>query len=187
MCKRKKEDLPQENVDLLIDNIKGQDTESIVVNNIPGGTIFVKGALGHFGKYLGHGIHSFIRILLSESQDLTSISCEFIAQKHIHEENLTHDIDKIEKLTEEEPEGIEIMILDIGNEVVENEFLSARLIVLVHDGTVEVHDQHFNFTPFPCFPEISRNIEEHGLEEENEADPLVVLVVLHFVRFTRHT
>lgn len=177
---------PQEDVDLLIDDVEGEDTEPVVVDDIPGRSVLVEGTLGNFGEDLGHRIHSFIGILLSEGEDLTPIGRELIAQEHVHEENLPDHIDKVEELTEEEAEGVKVVILDIGDEVVENEFLPPALVVLIYDGRVEVHDQHFDTTPFPRLPEVAWDVEEHGLEEEDEADPLVVLVVLYLVRLTRH-
>jgi hypothetical protein len=39
-------------------------------------------------------------------------------------------------------------------------------------------NQHSDLSTFRGLPQIPRDVEESGLEEEDEADPLVVLVVL---------
>ena len=38
-------------------------------------------------------------------------------------------------------------------------------------------NEHLDFSSFPSLPQISRDVEEDGLEEEGEADPLVVFVI----------
>jgi len=41
-------------------------------------------------------------------------------------------------------------------------------------------NQHSDLSTLRGLPQVSGNVEEGSLEEKNEADPLVVLVVLHF-------
>ena len=48
--------LPDEDVDLFVDNIEWENAEAILLLNRTGGTIVVERTLGYLGKYLGHGI-----------------------------------------------------------------------------------------------------------------------------------
>ena len=41
-------------------------------------------------------------------------------------------------------------------------------------------NKHADLAPLGGLPEVPRDVEESGLEEEHEANPLVVLVVLNF-------
>ena len=44
---------------------------------------------------------------------------------------------------------------------------------------LESLNEKLDLSTFRRFPEVPRDVEESGLKEEDEADPLVVLVVLH--------
>jgi len=177
---------PKEDVNLFVDDVERENTKTVVVDDLSGRTIFVERAFRDFGEDFGHWVFSLVRVILCEGQDLAPVGRKFVAKKHVHEEDLADDVDEVEKFAEEEAKGVEVVVLNIGNKVVEDELLPTTFVVLIDDWTVEVHDKHLDSTTFPRLPEVTGNVEEHGLEEEDETHPLVVLVVLHFVRLAYH-
>ena len=42
---------PEDEIDLLIENVDGENTLSVMSLNVTTGTVLVKGALGHSGKH----------------------------------------------------------------------------------------------------------------------------------------
>ena len=57
---------PKEDVDLLIDNVQGQDAHGIVLFNFTGGSKLVEGALCHAGKDVDHGVDAVLLVPLGE-------------------------------------------------------------------------------------------------------------------------
>ena len=47
---------PEEDIDLLVEDVDGQDALSVMSLNVATGTILVKCTLGHPGKHSGHGV-----------------------------------------------------------------------------------------------------------------------------------
>lgn len=172
---------PEEHVDLLVDNIQRQHAQSVELLHVAGGTVFVEGTLGHLGKDPGHRIDALVRLHFGELEHIAAVGAELPIQEEVHEVDLTDDIHKVEGFAHEEAEGVEVVPVQVADEVVHEDLLAVILALLVHNGAVEVHDQHLEATALPGLPQVARHIEEDGLEEEDEAHPLVVLVVLHFV------
>lgn len=104
-------------------------------------------------------------------------------QKHIHEKDLSDDIDEIEEFAKEETEGVNIIVVNVRDEIFQNELLPCALVVVLNDGAVQIHHEHLHTSTFPTFPQVSWNVEEHGLEEKNKAHPLIVFVVFHLIGF----
>lgn len=129
-------DLPEENIYLFVHNVERENTETIVVDDLPRGTIFVECAFGNFGENFGHRVFPLIRIFFSKGQDFAPIGCEFVAKKHVHEKNLSDDVDKVEEFAEKEPEGIKIVVLNIGNKVVQNELLPSTFVIFINDWAI---------------------------------------------------
>ena len=65
---------PEENVNLLIDDIDGQNTDCIVGLGSSRRTVLEKGAFRDSRKYSGHWIDTFFRVGLQETQHFNPIS-----------------------------------------------------------------------------------------------------------------
>ena len=87
----------EENVNFLVDNIYGQNAKSILDFNGSRRSIVVKSTLGDFWKNFGHWINSFFNRQFANSQNVSSISEKLAAQKIVHEIQLEHCIDKVQK------------------------------------------------------------------------------------------
>jgi hypothetical protein len=49
-------DKPDEDVDLLVDDVQGQDTEAVLLLDRAGRAVLEEGTLGHLGEHLGHRV-----------------------------------------------------------------------------------------------------------------------------------
>lgn len=172
---------PQEHVDLFVDNVQGQHAQTVVGLHTAGWTVFVERAFGDLRKHPRHGINALIRLQLSELQDITAIGAELAVEEEVHKVDLSNHIHKVQGFAHEESEGVEIVAVQVANEVVDQDLFAIVLALIVHNRAVEIHDQHLEASAFPGLPQIARYVEQDGLEEEDEAHPLVVLVVLHLV------
>jgi len=177
----KQEPEPQEHVDLLVDDVERQDAETVQLLDGSRRTVFVERTLGDFGEHPGHGVSPVLGFHLGEPEHVGAVRAELTVQEVIDEEYLGDDIDKVEELAQEEPYGIEVLRVQVIGEVVDQQLLAIRLALLADDRAVEVEHQHFDAAAFPCLPHVPGQVEEHGLEKEHEAHPLVVLVILDLV------
>ena len=99
--------LPDEDVDLLVDDVDGQDAEAIFLLDRAGGTILVEGALGNLGEHSGHGIGPVLGFHFRVGQDISAVAHELSAEEEVGEVDLPDDVDEVEDLAEEELEGVE--------------------------------------------------------------------------------
>jgi len=141
----------------------------------------VERTLGDFRKDPGHGINALIGLQFGKLEDVAAVGAEFAVQEEVHKVNLADHVHKVQGLAHKESEGVEIVAVQIANEVVHEDLLAIVLALVVHNGAVQVHHQHLEASTLPGLPQIARHVEKDGLEEEDEADPLVVLVVLDLV------
>ena len=54
---------PEEDVDLLVDDVDRQDAQPVVVHDRSRRPVLVEGALGHLGEDLGHRVHPLLHVL----------------------------------------------------------------------------------------------------------------------------
>lgn len=71
--------------------------------------------------------------------------------------------------------------MQIGGKVVNQQLLAVVLAIFTDNRAVEVEHKHLDAATLPRLPHVPGQVEEHCLEEEHEAHPLVVLVVLDLV------
>ena len=81
-------DIPDEDVNLFVDDVEGENAETVFLLNCSGGTILVEGTLGYLGKYLGHGIGSVFRLHLGVGQNVPTVAQELPTEEEISEINL---------------------------------------------------------------------------------------------------
>ena len=61
---------PEEDINLLVENVHAEHAECIKRHEQSGASIFVERALGHAGEHLGHGVDAVFRVLAGELEDL---------------------------------------------------------------------------------------------------------------------
>ena len=86
-----KEVEPQEDVDLLIDNVDGQDTECIVTLDVARGTELVEGALGHAGKDVDDRVHPILFITHGKGYNLDTKGEEGPTEESVHQKQLAYN------------------------------------------------------------------------------------------------
>lgn len=141
----------------------------------------MEGAFGDLWEDTRHWVATHLWLQFGESQHVTAVRWEFAIQEVIHEIDLADDVDEVQGFADEKPERVEIVSAQVLLEIADENFLAVLFAILVHYGHVQVEHEHFDATTFPCLPKVPWYVEEHGLEEQSEAHPLVVFVVLHFV------
>ena len=105
------------------------------------------------------------------------------ATKRSTRQSLTNNVDQVEEFAEEEPERIPLVVVPVDGEVVGEQLDPVLLGVSINGWDVHVLDQHLDLAALPGLPEVAGDIEKECLEEECEADPLVVLVVADLLAF----
>jgi len=164
---------PEEDVDLLDDDVDGEDAESVMVLDGSRSSVLVEGALGHLGEHPGHGVHPVLHLRVGHAEDVQPISGELSSQEGVHEVHLPHDVDEVEDLAEDELVDVEVMAADgAGHPVHDHSAPILRRLALDH-GFVEFLYEHADLSSLPRLPDEVREVAEDSLEEEYEADPLV--------------
>ena len=79
---------PEEDVDLLIDDIDGQDAEGIVALNVSRRAKLVEGAFGHAREYVDDRVHPVFFVAEGEGDDLDAKCEEGPVEETVHEEQL---------------------------------------------------------------------------------------------------
>ena len=125
---------PDEDVDLLVDDVEGQDAEAVFLLHSTGGTIVVERALGHLGKDLGHGIGPVFGLHLGVGQHLEAIVPKLVAKEEVSEVDMTEDIGKVKDFAEEEPDGVEAVSSPVEAPVADDVVNLALLTLSADDG-----------------------------------------------------
>ena len=106
-----------EDVDLLIDDVEWENTESVVVLDSPGWSVLAELTLGNFGEDSVHRVHPGVEVLLRHGKHVATKLGELVAQEHVREVDLNDNVDKVEKFAENKfhkvsstPGGSEIML-----------------------------------------------------------------------------
>ena len=63
---------PEEDVDLLVQDVHPEDAEGVQGHERPGSAVLVERALGHAGEDPGHGVHAVLGVLPSELEHLAA-------------------------------------------------------------------------------------------------------------------
>ena len=79
---------------------------------------------------------------------------------------LTCNIDEGEKFTKEISVGPEVVLFQIGVQIVNEQFLLQLLVSLGLDSHIEIHPQGQNLPGLPVLPQPARDIEDHTLEDK---------------------
>ena len=70
---------PEEDIDLLVEDVDGKNTLGIVSLDIAAGTVLVEGALGHPGKHPGHRVCPALLLHLNKGGRMDAVLGELVA------------------------------------------------------------------------------------------------------------
>ena len=73
---------------------------------------------------------------LRHGKDIATIRCELSSEEKVHEVDLTNNIDEVEELTEEESEGVAVIVVSGVGEVVNQNLDSVMLDILLNNGQI---------------------------------------------------
>ena len=79
---------PDEDVDLLVDDVERENAEAVFLLDGAGGTVVVEGTLGHLGEDLGHGVRPLLGLHLGVGQDVEAVVPELVAEEEVGEVDL---------------------------------------------------------------------------------------------------
>ena len=115
-------------------------------------------------------MHSSPLLPIAEQQALakthTSVNKKCVRLSLLPFRALTHDVEEGEELAEEVSVGPEVVVLQVGVEVVDEELLLLPLLHLGDDPQVEVHHEGGDLARLPVFPQPPRDVKEDRLKRE---------------------
>lgn len=79
---------PEEDVDLLVDDVDGEDAQGVVLLQLPRGAELTEGALGHAREHEDHGIYPHLLVIFHELDHVQAEGEEGVAQEPIDQEHL---------------------------------------------------------------------------------------------------
>jgi len=87
---------PEEDIDLLVDDVERKNAET--VNSLYGarGTILVERAFSHFWKDVSHRVESLTVWHLRYGNNITSVGAKFSSKEKVHKKYLANDVDEVE-------------------------------------------------------------------------------------------
>ena len=100
---------PERDVDLLVDDVQSEDTQSVQLLDGSRGSVLVESALGHPGENLHHGVGPVLVLHAHEVDHICPVGHEDSSQEKVDEIHLTDDIDEVEKVAEDVSEGKEMI------------------------------------------------------------------------------
>ncbi|GFS31011.1 putative secreted protein [Trichonephila inaurata madagascariensis] len=168
---------PQEDVNLLVDDIERHDAQGVVSLQVGGRSILLEAALGYPGEDPNHGINPVLWVRVDEVDYLESIVHELPIEEPIHEEHLSDDVHEGKYFADEVPPRVPIVRLPAGHEIVHQELFLLLLLRFSQHTDVQVHHEGLDLSALPHAPQPPGHVEEGGLQKQHEAHPLVVFVV----------
>lgn len=105
---------PEEDVDLLVDHVQGQDTDGIMSLYFATHSIFVECALGHPREDVGERVYAILIVgRVQEHDDVQAKTQELAFEEQVHEEYLPNNVDKGEHLADVVPIRPPIVITEM--------------------------------------------------------------------------
>ena len=83
---------PEEDVDLLVDDVHGQEAEAVLALDGAGGTVLVEGALGQLGEDAVHGVVPLLEGHLRLAEHLRAVLGELPAEEQVHQVDLRNHV-----------------------------------------------------------------------------------------------
>lgn len=77
---------PEEDVDLLVEDVQSQNAQGVVFLNRARGTEFVEGTLGYPGEDGDHGIGTIVLVHIAELEYVGTVGQEAVTEETVHHE-----------------------------------------------------------------------------------------------------
>ena len=158
---------PEEDEDLLIDNVHTENTESVKVLDCSGASILLKSAFCHPGEDAGHGVNPVLWVLAGEAEYLQAVLREGVPEEGVGQADLKDDIDQIEEFTEIELQRPHSMLhsvipslLHVIRELLD---LLGSQVRVKGQRKVEAIDEVVKFFALHHFPNPVRDVKHNGL------------------------
>ena len=168
---------PEEDVDLLVDDVDGKNTLGIMSLNITTGTVLVEGALGHPGEHPGHRVGPALLLHLNKGGRVDPVLGELVAEEAVGEEDLTDDVDQVETVGEEDVDGPAVVFSERLHQVAGQGFDSLLSVLFIEVEPGQASQQPPHLPILHRLEDVVREVEHDSLQEEDEGDPLVVGLV----------
>jgi len=169
----------EKHVDLLVDDVKRENAEGVVLRKRTRWTKLLEGALRHLWKDSVERIVSHVDWLLHLGQHIPSKFLELVSEEHVGEEDLADDVGKVEELAGKELEEVSSSLCLLLFEILCNKLDTVPPCALVHEGVKlgQTIGEKLHDASLGGLPEQAREIEHAGLKHEHEPNPLVESVI----------
>lgn len=172
---------PDEDVNLLVDDVDGEHTHGVVCLDRPGRAELPEGALGDPGKDACHGVDSVLGIHIGEVDDLGAVRQEGAAQEEVGEVDIAYHHHQTQRLAQEEPNCPVHVHVEVSDHILREDFVLLESCVLVHGQLIQTRQNGGEQASFHVLPQVPRYIEHDGLQHQNKRDPLVVCVIHNLI------
>jgi len=170
---------PQSDIDLLIDDVEGEDTHGVVLLDRTRGSVFVERTFRDSGKHHHHGIGSCVILFVDEIENFSTVGHEDTAEEEVDEVHLTDHIDEVEHVADKVLDGVHVVHAPSLPQILH------QFVAVISEGIVGCVDafgpesvcDFVEFLVLESFPQVVRDVEHDTLKEEHEGDPLVVGMV----------
>jgi len=166
---------PEEHVDLFINNVEGENAQTVVIDNRSWRTILVERTFGHLGEDLGHRVDPLLRVHVGDVEDVWPVAGEVAIEEDVHEVHLTHDIHEVEELTKDELVHVQVVGLNVPRDIVGDDmsFPLCGLCISLEGHRAEILQKKLQQSALPVLPQEVRKVASQCLSEQDEDDPLV--------------
>lgn len=117
---------PQENVDLLVQNVERQQAQGVVLLDAARRPVLVERALGEPRKHLHHRIGPVLLVHAREVDDVRAVRQKGAAQKLVHKDDVHDDVGQVQQLAEEVAERVAVVRAQAFQHVVDEALLAAE-------------------------------------------------------------
>lgn len=137
----------------------------------------MEGAFGNTREDSDHGVHSILLFLVRVLDHVHSVPCKLSPEEQVNEINLQNDIDQVEGFANEELAGVVLVLEPMAAEELYESSETWQVILIFGARVSQLQGEACHSTGFHGLPYDKRQAEHQGLEEQDEAHPLVKSVL----------
>ena len=165
---------PEEDIDLLVEDVDGKDTLGIMSLDVTTGTVLVEGALGNPGKHPRHRVRPPLLLHLYEGGRGDAVGGELVAEEEVREEDLTDDVDQVETVGAEDVERPSVVFSESLHQVLGQGLNTLLSLLSVEVEPGQTAQQSLDFPLLHSLEDEVGQVEHQPLQEQDEGHPLVV-------------
>lgn len=151
---------PQENVDLLVQNVECQQAQGVMFLNAARRSILVERAFGETRKDLYHRIRSVLLVHVWEVDNIGAVRQKGSAQEFVHKNDVHNDIGQIQEFAEEIAERVAVVRTQALQNVVDQAFLATvPFLGWQCEHTTDARRYNINLAVFPVLPDPVGHVE----------------------------